>query len=182
MARFTNIDAHLTPELRAQRHDMLERRGLPTLGFYEQLMAYPALFQHLQALGSFVRFESALAPRIREVEVLMVAVELRSEFEWQTHAKSAAAAGVEPALFDAVGHGAPLDAFGPALEDLREAVRCVVRQQSVPQDLFERLIATFTAEGAVEVIVLAAMYRMFASLGAAFDSRMPATTPPPPWV
>jgi len=28
---------------------------------------------------------------------------------------------------------------------------------------------------------VAAMYRMFASLGAAFESRMPDGTPPPPW-
>jgi hypothetical protein len=30
---------------------MLGKRGLPTLGFYEPLMAYPELFERLQAWG-----------------------------------------------------------------------------------------------------------------------------------
>jgi 4-carboxymuconolactone decarboxylase len=181
MATIADIERHLTPALRAQRQEMLDKRGLPTLGFYEQLMAYPELFERLQALGTFVRFESVLPPRVREAEILMAAVEQRSAFEWQTHATTAAAAGVEPALCRAIGAGEPLPSFGDALEDVRAAVRCVVRADVVPQDVFDRLASAFTVPGAVEVVVVASMYRMFASLGAAFESRMPEGTPPPPW-
>ena len=181
MATIADIERHLTPALRDQRRAMLDKRGLPTLGFYEQLMAYPELFERLQALGTFVRFESVLPPRVREAEILMAAVEQRSAFEWQTHEKTAAAAGVEPALFRAIGAGEPLQSFGDALEDVRTAVRCVVRAEVLPQEVFDRLVSAFGVPGAVEVVVVAAMYRMFASLGAAFESRMPAGTLPPPW-
>ena len=181
MATIRDIERHLTPELRAQRREMLDTRGLPTLGFYEPLMAYPELFERLQALGTFVRFQSALPARVREAEVLIAAVEQRSAFEWQTHAKTAAAAGVEPALFDAIAAGRPLDGFGAALDDVRAAVRSVVRTEAVAQDVFDRLTSAFGLAGAVEVVTLAAMYRMFASLSAAFESRMPEGTPPPPW-
>ena len=84
MVTIADLERHLTPELRAQRQEMLQKRGLPTLGFYEQLMAYPELFERLQALGTLVRFQSVLPPRVREAEVLMAAVEQRSAFEWQT--------------------------------------------------------------------------------------------------
>jgi len=181
MATIPDLERHLTPALRAQRQEMLDKRGLPTLGFYEQLMAYPDLFERLQALGTLVRFQSVLPPRVREAEVLMAAVEQRSAFEWQTHDKTAAGAGVEPALFGAIGAGRPLQRFGDGLEDVRAAVRCVVRQEMLPQNVFDRLTSAFTVPGAVEVVALAAMYRMFASLGAAFESRMPDGTPPPPW-
>ena len=164
MATIRDIERHLTPELRAQRREMLDTRGLPTLGFYEPLMAYPAL-----------------PARVREAEVLIAALEQRSAFEWQTHAKTAAAAGVEPALFDAIGAGRPLDGFGAALDDVLAAVRSVVRTEAVAQDVFDRLTSAFGLAGAVEVVTLAAMYRMFASLSAAFESRMPEGTPPPPW-
>jgi hypothetical protein len=109
----------------------------------------------------------------------MAAVEQRSAFEWQTHAKTAAAAGVGSDLFAAIASGASLESFGDALEDVRGTVRCVVRQQSVPQPLFDRLMQAFGIPGAVEVVTLAAMYRMFASLAAAFDSAMPGAVPPP---
>ena len=179
MARVPDLDSHLTPDLRRKAHDMMQQRGLPTLGFYAELMAYPDLFERLQALGSFVRFESVLPPRVREAEVLMAAVEQRSAFEWQTHVKTAAAAGVSPELFAAIASGAPLQSFGDALEDVRDTVRCVVRQQSVHQPVFDRLMQAFGVPGALEVVTLAAMYRMFASLAAAFDSTMPEADPPP---
>jgi hypothetical protein len=64
-------------------------------------------------------------------------VEQRSAFEWQTHVKTAAAADVEPQLFSAIAQGAPLTSFGDVLEEVRTTVRSVVRQQSVPQEVFD---------------------------------------------
>jgi 4-carboxymuconolactone decarboxylase len=173
MATVPDLEARLSPKLRQQRSEMLARRGLPTLGFYEQLMVYPELFETLQALGTFVRFGSALPPRLREAEVLMCAVEQHSAFEWDTHVKSAAEAGVEASLSTAIASGAPLHPFGPGLEELRTVVRCVVGLTSVPQDAFDRLSALLGVKCAVEAVALAAMYRMFAGLGAGFDSAMP---------
>jgi 4-carboxymuconolactone decarboxylase len=179
VARIPDLDSHLTPELRRKAHEMMQQRGLSTLGFYAELMAYPELFERLQVLGTFVRFDSRLPLRVREAEVLMAAAEQRSAFEWQTHAKTAAAAGVSPELFAAIASGASLQSFGDALEDVRDTVRCVVRQHSVPQPVFDWLIQIFGVAGAVEVVTLAAMYRMIASLGAAFDSTVPEADPPP---
>jgi 4-carboxymuconolactone decarboxylase len=169
MATIPDLEKHLTPELRAKRAQMLEQRGLPNLGFYEQLMAYPELFERLQALGTFVRFQSELPPRIREATVLLVARELESELEWQTHYHSALEAGVEVFTLETA----------PELEDVRETVRCVTGQRSVPQPLFDRLTTAYGLKGAVEIVTLASMYRMFASLGAAFDSKMPGGERPP---
>jgi branched-subunit amino acid permease len=45
--------------------------------------------------------------------------------------------------------------------------------------VFDWLIQIFGVAGAVEVVTLAAMYRMIASLGAAFDSTVPEADPPP---
>ena len=172
MARIPDLHAQLTPE---------QQRGLPTLGFYAELMAYPELFDRVQALGTFLRFDSILPPRVREAAVLMAAVEQRSAFEWQTHVKTAAAAGVGPDLFAAIANGTSLQSLGEALEDVRATVRCVVGQQSVPQGVFDRLTHAFGIAGAVEVVALAAIYRMLASLAAAFDSVM-ADADPPPWM
>lgn len=173
MATLSNLEQYLTPQLRSKRAQMMAERGLPTLGFYEQLMAYPELFERLQALGTFTRFHSELPGPIREATVLMVAVELKSPFEWQTHLHTAHEAGVDVA---AIAQGAPLK---PELEDVRQTVRCVAEQRSVPQPLFDRLQQVFGVKGAVEVVTLACMYRMYASLGAAFDSQMPGAEAPP---
>lgn len=179
MATIPDLESRLTPDLRDKALAMKAHRGLPTLGFYEELMAYPDLFQRIEALGTYVRFQSVLPDRIREAAILMAAVEQKSAFEWQTHVETARAAGVEPALFEAIAAGAPLATFGDALEDVRAVVRCVVGQVSVPQAVFDRLMAALGVSSAVQVVTLAAMYRMFASLAAAFDSEMPGAAPPP---
>jgi hypothetical protein len=54
MASIPNLEERLTPQLRQKAREMLEERGLPTLGFYGELMAYPELFERLEALGASV--------------------------------------------------------------------------------------------------------------------------------
>lgn len=176
MASIPDAESHYTDALRAQAQEMKKERGLPTLGFYGELMVYPGLFEKVQALGTFLRFESALPPRMREAAILMVAVELRSPFEWQTHHATSAAAGVDDALREAIAGQGKLS---QDLEDVRSCVRAVVRQESVPQELFDRLTASLGLQQAVELVVLAASYRMNASLAAAFDSVLPGAPPAP---
>lgn len=176
MASIPEVESHYTDALRAQAEQMKAARGLPTLGFYGELMVYPELFEKVESLGTFLRFQSELPARLREAAILMTAVELESRFEWQTHLRTSAAAGVDDALRSAIASRGPLDS---TLEDLRSAVRAVVRQESVPQELFDRLSAAHGLQGAVEVVVLAASYRMNASLAAAFDSVLPGAPPAP---
>lgn len=165
MAQIPDLESHYTDALRAQAESMKKERGLPTLGFYGQLMVYPELFQKVQELGTFLRFHSELSDRLRETAILVAAVELRSAFEWQTHQHTAASAG------------AALEQADP---DLQVIVRAAIAQQSVPQDAFDRFSAAHGLKAAVEVVTLAAAYRMYASLAAAFDSTLPGA-PPPPW-
>lgn len=170
MAQVPHLDAYLTPELLARRAEMLEQRHRPNLGFYDQLMVHPELFDKLSALGTMVRFHGLLPARVREAAVLMVGAELRSDFEWATHQASARAAGLDDATIERIGTGGELD---PELGRLREAVLHVVRMDGLPQPAFDALIEAYGVQGAVEVVALASMYRMFACLGAAFDATMP---------
>lgn len=170
MATIPDLDQHLTPEMHLRRQQMLAQRQLPNLGFYDQLLVYPELFERISAVGTFVRYQSDLPARLREATILMVGVELSSQFEWDTHQKAAREAGLDDALIARIGARAPLD---PELEELRQLVRHVVHLESVPQDLFDRLTGRYGLQPAVELVALGAIYRMYASLAAAFDSVMP---------
>ncbi len=176
MASIRDLESYLTPELRKKRQEMLEQRHLPNLGFYDQLMVYPQLFERLSELGSFVRFHSSLSDPVREATILLTGVELKSELEWATHQETARLAGLSQELIRSIGAG---DALDPEHERLRALVRTVTAQQSLPQPLFDELVEAYTVQGAVELVTLVSMYRMFAALGAAFDSAMPGGSPPP---
>ena len=178
MAKVDDIGRFLTPALREKAAAMKAARGLPTLGFYEDLMANPGLFERVQALGTFLRFEATLPPRVREAAILAAAVEQQSAFEWDTHQHTARQAGLTDEEIGALGDGSELPA---ELEDVRAVVRAVVRGQSVPQALFDRVASRFSVPSAVELVTLAAFYRMIAGLGAAFDSVLLGSGEPP-WV
>lgn len=181
MATIPNVLNSLSPELREKAEEMKKARGLPSLGFYEQLMAHPDLFYRVEAMGSFLRFHGSLPGKIREAVILMAAVEQRSTFEWQTHQATARAAGLTEEEIEAIGTSSPLPA---ELQGIRAVVRSTIGDQSVPQEIFNSLLDQFGTKCAVEIIVLAAFYRMMSGVGAAFDSRIEGNTAvaPPPFL
>jgi len=176
MARIPNALDSLTPQLRAKAEEMKKARGLPNLGFYEDLMIHPELFARVEALGSFLRFHGSLPGRLREAVILMAAVEQRSAFEWQTHQKTARLAGLTEEEITAIGQAGILD---PPLDRIRTLVSATIHDQAAPQDDFDILRRELGNEAAIEIIVLAAFYRMMSGLGSAFESKLPGAETPP---
>lgn len=177
MAGIPDLEAHLTPGLRAEAEKLMKLRGLPTPGFYGELMVHPELFERVKALGTFLRFHGVLPARVREAAILCAAVVQRSSFEWDTHQATAREAGLDDATIAAIGSGGPLP---DDLEAVRGLVTVVLCGASVPQGLFDRLRGGLGLQGVVELVTLTAFYAMMARLGASFDSAMPGA-PPPPW-
>lgn len=167
MARITGLPGILTPEMRAKAEQMKRARGLEHLGFYEDLMVHPALLERVEALGAFLRFHGLLPGRVREAAILCAGVFLRSALEWTTHQQTARAAGLTEAEISAIGIRASLP---PDLESVRNCVEVVLQGRKVPQPLFDALARTYSLPAAVELVTLAAFYRMAAALGSAMES------------
>src|SRR6266542_977350 len=59
-------------------------------------MQAPEFGLHAQQLGGYVRYKTALAPRLSEFAILCTARMWRAQFEWAAHAPIAENAGVKP--------------------------------------------------------------------------------------
>ncbi|HLY50864.1 MAG TPA: carboxymuconolactone decarboxylase family protein [Solirubrobacteraceae bacterium] len=66
-------------------------------GPFNAFLLQPRLGSALQALGSSVRYETALDDRCREIAILVVAAHWRSDFEWYAHAAVARSVGLTDA-------------------------------------------------------------------------------------
>jgi 4-carboxymuconolactone decarboxylase len=66
-------------------------------GPFNAFLLQPRLGSALQALGSSVRYETALSDRCREIAILLVAAHWRSDFEWYAHAAVARSVGLTDA-------------------------------------------------------------------------------------
>src|SRR5712691_8806335 len=62
----------------------------------------PKAGEHLGELNRYLRFQSGLDPRIREIAILTVAREMDSQFEWVAHEPEALKEGVAPTVIDVI--------------------------------------------------------------------------------
>jgi 4-carboxymuconolactone decarboxylase len=79
-------------------------------GPFNAFLLQPRLGSALQALGSSVRYDTALDERCREIAILVVAAHWRSAFEWYAHEAVGRSVGLDEAELAAVrdGHYAAL--------------------------------------------------------------------------
>src|ERR1700683_440989 len=66
------------------------------------LANHPPALATFVAAANYIRTESALAPRLREVAALATAAALSSEFVWTAHVSLALRVGIEPAELNSI--------------------------------------------------------------------------------
>jgi 4-carboxymuconolactone decarboxylase len=74
-------------------------------GPFIALLRSPALMARLQKVGEYLRFDSALPPRLSEFATLVVARAWSQQFEWAVHVPLALQAGTSAATVDALREG-----------------------------------------------------------------------------
>jgi len=80
------------------------RRGA-LFGPFVPLLRSPELLDRAQRLGEFLRYDSALEPRLRELAILVTARHFRQAYEWHVHAPEAERSGLAPTAIVALAAG-----------------------------------------------------------------------------
>ena len=71
-------------------------RAAPTIsGPFYPLLRSPELMTRTRAMGDYLRYKSALPPRLSEFVILMTAREWTQQYEWNAHYPIALKAGVK---------------------------------------------------------------------------------------
>src|SRR3954469_22083111 len=79
------------------------RKGVK--GPFIPLLRSPELMSRLQKVGEYLRFNSALPPRITEFATLLVSRSWSQQFEWATHVPLALKAGTSEETIEAIRDG-----------------------------------------------------------------------------
>ena len=79
------------------------RKGVK--GPFVPLLRSPELMSRMQKVGEYLRFNSAVPPRIAEFAMLCVARSWSQQFEWVTHVPLALKAGTSKETVDALREG-----------------------------------------------------------------------------
>ena len=144
-------------------------------GFY---LYSPKAGQHLSQANTYLRFESGLDPQVRELAILVIAREMRSQFEWTMHEPVAREVGLEPAAIEVVR-----DNTSPQNLTERNALiirfgRELVREPKLSSETFSQVAQAFSEEELVTLTLLMGNYMRTALLLRAVDMQLPVDREP----
>lgn len=103
----------LTPAQRRAAQALQQGRRGALFGPFVPLLRSPELLDRAQHLGEYLRYESALAPRLRELAILTTAQHFRQSYEWHVHAPAALEAGLAAATLESLAAGRRPEPFAP---------------------------------------------------------------------
>ncbi|HWA81353.1 MAG TPA: carboxymuconolactone decarboxylase family protein [Acetobacteraceae bacterium] len=174
MSRLAPIDVEKLDEEQRRVHDavLAGPRGRVTAQMPFWLRS-PGLADPAQRLGAFLRFESELPAKLRELAILVTARATTAQVEWCIHRPIAETAGLSPAIADAIAARAE-----PVFTDEDEALtyalaRALCQSYGIGEALFGRGLARFGEKGMVELVGLVGYYTMVAMTLNAFDADLP---------
>lgn len=149
------------------------RKGV--YGPFLPLLRSPQLLDRIAKTGEYLRFDSVLDARVRELATCAVARHVTNQFEWLMHASLAVKAGVGQATIDALRGGArprnlPADEQA-ALDFTLE----LLTTHGVGDPTYEDALAAFGEQGVVELATLVGYFAMVSWLMNV--ARTPANQP-----
>jgi alkylhydroperoxidase family enzyme len=140
-------------------------------GPYSMLLHSPAMAQHFAATEDYFRTSSLLPDADREIIILTAAREVDAHYAWSRHEVRAHNVGIRPEVIEALRAKAPAERFAGKERLLVEFTRTVMRDHTLPDDLFERMESEFGRAKFIEAVGLLGHYITIGTVIRLFDVR-----------
>ena len=164
MARTPTVTRESVPEHERAAFDafVADRGEVPTTGPGSVLLNAPEVAQRALGLALYLRTDTSLEPRIRELAMLLAARENDCQFIWNAHAPPARRAGLRDEIVDALRDKAELP--NPSADEIAVVNygREFFRTRKVSQAAFDAVLEQFGRNGATELTTLLGCYAMLA--------------------
>jgi len=138
-------------------------------GPWQALLHSPEMAQRTMHLGSYVRFESTLDPKVLEFTALVTARELDCKHEWAAHANHAQKAGIAMETIRSVHAKKGTEDFSTEEAQIVSFVREMIHTHRVSEPTFQAIYNRFGEKGMVELTATIGYYAMLACTLNTFD-------------
>ena len=160
----------MTPEQQRAAEEFKRLRGVDPFGPFLDLLVSPELMSRVSALGEYLRYRSALPPRLSEFVILITAAQWRQQFEWDVHAPIALESGVPRAVIDAIWAHLPPPNLDQEQQVLYEMSIALHRDRALSPALRERTQAILGEQATIDAIAICGYYALLAMV---LNSRPP---------
>lgn len=147
-----------------------QRLGNP-LNIHKIIAHNPALMEAYTPLRYHVVRDSALSGRQREILILRVAVQIKSDYEWSHHMVRGQAAGLSLDEIERVRQANASAALGwsAAERHILDCVDQMISEQQMTAETAAGLLETVGKEGLLDAVFTVAVYLALGSLLKTFD-------------
>jgi len=139
--------------------DHTAARGSLT-GPWSVLVRSPELMGRVRGLSDYVRFNSALPPRLSEFVILITARQWSQAYEWAAHYPLAVKGGLNPEIAKAIGDGRRPHGMAEDEEALYDFCTELLQNRSVSDATYVRAVAKFGEHGLLDTIGLMGHYSL----------------------
>lgn len=126
----------------------------------------------------YLRHQTGLSAKIREIAILTSAREHDSRFEWQQHERVGLREGVSPETIDVIKHRKPVDGLDETEAVVIEFGRQLFQERKVAPELFARAREIFGEQKLIDLIANMGLYAATAAMLAAVDMQLPPDEEP----
>ncbi len=152
--------AAMTPQQQAAADQLIAGPRKGVYGPFLPLLRSPELLERVGKVGEYLRFDSVIDAKLRELVTCAVARHVSNQFEWVMHAPLAEKAGISAATIEALRLGArPAqlpDDEALALDFTNE----LLTRHGICEPTHEAAIARFGEQGVVELSSLIGYFVM----------------------
>jgi 4-carboxymuconolactone decarboxylase len=137
-------------------------RSVDISGPFVPLLRSPEVMNRARAMGDYLRYKSALPPRLSEFVILMTARRWTQQYEWNAHQPLALKGGLSADVVKAIADGRRPDRMADDEDVVYTLWDEVQRNQSVSDATYARAVAKVGEQGVIDVLGLTGYYTLLA--------------------
>ena len=172
-------DSSLSPAQQAAARELASGPRGAVFGPFIPLLRSPDLLSPLQKTGEYLRYKSALPPRLSEFAILVVARRWNQQFEWHIHQPIAESAGVPAAHVRAVAQGRRPEGMARDEAVVHDFLQELQNDRAVSDATYASAVEHFGERGVVDLCGLCGYYALLAMVLNVARTPLPDGGPPP---
>jgi 4-carboxymuconolactone decarboxylase len=135
----------------------------------------PIVAHHLSTANEYLRYESGIDPKLRELAILNAAWEINAGYEWTAHEETAHEVGLAQEIIDIVKYDKPVPAtLGEQEAGIIMLAREILRgDHHVSSETYAKVHAIFGTKRLLEIVALMGGYTATAMVLHTFDQQLP---------
>jgi 4-carboxymuconolactone decarboxylase len=152
----------MTAAQRAAVAEFKAARSVDISGPFIPLLRSPDVMSRARAMGDYLRYKSALPPRLSEFVILLTARRWTQQYEWNAHQALALQGGLSADIVNAVAEGRRPERMADDEEAVYTMWDELQKNQSVSDATYARAIAKLSEQGVIDALGITGYYTMLA--------------------